>query len=94
VSSSEKYFEQVSSNFFILASEQRLKILLSLLEERSKSSILAKRLGTTPQEAHRNLEKMADAGLIKKRKRRILSCHDIWNVCIHPDSTDEVFLYI
>ena len=64
----DKYLEQVASNFFIFASETRLKILLSLLKKKSKASLLAKDLKNTPQEIHRNMEKMKDVGLIKKER--------------------------
>ena len=64
----EKYLEQVAFNFFIFASENRLRILLSLLKKNSKPSLLATELESTPQEMHRNMEKMSDAGLIKKEK--------------------------
>ncbi len=61
-------YENTASDFLELASEQRLKILFKLLVKKSKMSETAKELGTTKQEAHRNFERLVDAGLIIKDK--------------------------
>lgn len=61
-------YENAASDFLELASEQRLNILFNLLSNKSKISTMAKELGATVQEVHRNFERLADAGLIVKDK--------------------------
>lgn len=52
--------------FLELASEQRLEILLNLLEKKYKISEMSKKLEATIQEVYRNFERLAKAGLITK----------------------------
>lgn len=61
-------YENASSDFLELASEQRLNIIFKLLEKKSKISSMAKELDATVQEVHRNFERLADAGLVIKDK--------------------------
>lgn len=58
--------ENAAKNFLELASEQRLDILLNLLEKKAKVSVMAKKLGATIQEVYRNFERLSRAGLIAK----------------------------
>lgn len=64
----ENLYENAANDFLELASEQRLNILFNLLSNRSKISNMAKEVGATVQEVHRNFERLADAGLISKDK--------------------------
>ena len=49
-----------------LASPQRLEILFKLLEKSSTPTSIAKEIGATKQEVHRNFGRLEDSGLIKK----------------------------
>jgi len=60
------HFENTAKDFLELASEQRLRILFSLLEKKSKIAQMAKELGTTKQEIHRNFERLSKSDLIYK----------------------------
>lgn len=62
----EDLYENTASDFLELASEQRLKIIFALLAKKSKITELAKKLGATKQEVHRNFERLTSAGLITK----------------------------
>ena len=64
----EDIFENASENFLELSSHQRLQILFALLENKSKTSTLAKKLDATNQEVHRNFLRLEDGGLISKNK--------------------------
>ena len=59
-------YEVVSANFLELASEQRLKILSNLNVKPNRVTVLANKLDVTPQEIHRNLERLSDSGFVKK----------------------------
>ena len=59
-------FESIAEYFLELASEQRLRILNELSVRPSRINKLAKKLQVTPQEIHRNLERLAVAGMVKK----------------------------
>ncbi|HEX6562555.1 MAG TPA: winged helix-turn-helix domain-containing protein, partial [Nitrososphaera sp.] len=59
-------YSNTEKTFFELASEQRLSILFRLNEKKAKISQLAKDLNITMQEAHRNVNRLQDAGLIEK----------------------------
>ncbi len=62
-------YEKVSDYFLELASLQRLNILFKLLERnRKRIEPLAKELGATKQEVHRNLVRLGESGLITKTK--------------------------
>ena len=64
----ENFYENAARDFLELSSEQRLYVLFKLLLQKSKISTMAKELGATVQEVHRNVERLTDAGLIKKDK--------------------------
>lgn len=66
-------FANTEKTFFELASEQRLAIIFRLNEKSAKISQLAKDLDITMQEAHRNVGRLQDAGLIEKDPEGIFS---------------------
>jgi len=59
-------YESAANDFLELASEQRLGILLKLLEEKSKISTIAKEIGATVPEVYRNFERLTKADLVMK----------------------------
>ena len=59
-------YESAANDFLELASEQRLGILLKLLEEKSKISTIAKEMGATVPEVYRNFERLMKANLVMK----------------------------
>ena len=59
-------YEKKADDFLELASQQRLGILLRLLDKKSKVSIIAKDLGATVPEVYRNFERLVKADLIAK----------------------------
>jgi len=62
-------YEKVAENFLELASFQRLRILIKLVERsRKRLEPLAKELDATKQEIHRNLVRLEHSGLISKDK--------------------------
>ena len=62
-----EYYNRVAENFLELASTQRLHILFKLMERsRKRIEPLAKELGATKQEIHRNLVRLEHSGLITK----------------------------
>ena len=64
-----KLYDKVAENFLELASFQRLNILYKLLERsRKRIEPLAKELGATKQEIHRNLARLEQSGLIARNK--------------------------
>lgn len=66
-------FANTEKTFFELASEQRLAIIFRLNEKSAKISQLAKDLDITMQEAHRNVTRLQEAGLIEKDPEGIFS---------------------
>jgi len=58
--------EKIAESFLELSSEQRLKIIFSLLEKKSNISNMAKELEATSPEVHRNFTRMLKSGLVKK----------------------------
>lgn len=58
--------EKVATGFLELASEQRLNILLKLQSEKLTITEVAKQLGATVPEVHRNFTRLVKAGLIEK----------------------------
>ena len=58
--------EKTAENFLELSSEQRLKIIFSLIEKKSNISSMAKELEATNPEVHRNFTRMLKAGLVEK----------------------------
>ena len=64
-----EYYNRVAENFLELASTQRLHLLFKLMERsRKRIEPLAKELGATKQEVHRNLVRLGHSGLISKDK--------------------------
>ena len=59
-------YDNASANFLELASSQRLEILFKLLQKRSTATYLAKDIGATKQEVHRNFSRLETSGLIEK----------------------------
>ena len=59
-------YEKTADDFLELASQQRLGILLRLLDKNSKVSIIAKDLDATVPEVYRNFERLVKADLITK----------------------------
>lgn len=64
----ENNYENAADDFLELASEQRLNIIFNLLLKKTKISNMAKEVGATVQEVHRNFERLSTAGLIRKDK--------------------------
>src|SRR5690348_10311943 len=59
-------YEKIADDFLELASQQRLGILLKLLDKKSKVSIIAKDLDATVPEVYRNFERLVKSNLIVK----------------------------
>ncbi len=66
-------FSNTEKTFFELASEQRLAIIFQLYKMNAKISHIAKDLGITMQEAHRNVNRLQDAGFIEKNPEGVFS---------------------
>jgi predicted transcriptional regulator len=75
-------FANTEKTFFELASEQRLAIVFQLNNKSAKISQLAKDLGITMQEVHRNVSRLQDAGLIEKDPEGIFSLTTFGNTII------------
>ena len=75
-------YANTEKTFFELASEQRLAIIFQLNEKSAKISQIAKGLGITMQEAHRNVNRLQDAGLIEKDPEGIFSLTTFGNTII------------
>lgn len=75
-------YADTEKTFFELASEQRLAIIFRLNDKNAKISQLAKDLGITMQEAHRNVNRLQDAGLIEKDPEGIFSLTTFGNTII------------
>ncbi len=64
-----EYYNRVAENYLELASTQRLHLLFKLMERsRKRIEPMAKELGATKQEVHRNLVRLENSGLISKDK--------------------------
>jgi predicted transcriptional regulator len=74
--------ENTEQTFIELASEQRLSILLKLTKQDTKLSQLAKDLGVTMQEVHRNVNRLMEVGLIKKNSEGRFSLTTFGNTII------------
>lgn len=61
-------YDKAAENFLELASSQRLEILFRLLEKNTTATALAKEIGSTKQEVHRNFARLEESGLIEKGK--------------------------
>jgi predicted transcriptional regulator len=66
VEAAENAFANTKMTFFELASEQRLSIIFRLHGKTAKMVHLAKELGATIQEVHRNMNRLQKAGLVEK----------------------------
>ena len=75
-------FANTEKTFFELASEQRLAIVFQLNQKKAKISQIAKELGITMQEAHRNVNRLQDAGLIEKDPEGVFSLTTFGNTII------------
>jgi predicted transcriptional regulator len=75
-------FSNTEKTFFELASEQRLAIIFRLNAKKAKISQLAKDLDITMQEAHRNVSRLQQAGLIEKDPDGIFSLTTFGNTII------------
>ena len=62
----DKDLEKASEDFLELSSEQRLRIMFSLLEKKSNISKMAKEIDATNPEVHRNFNRLLKTGLILK----------------------------
>lgn len=60
-------FDETANYVLDLASPQRLQILFKLLEKSATPTSLAKEIGATKQEVHRNFTRLEESGLIEKR---------------------------
>jgi predicted transcriptional regulator len=58
--------QSISSLFMELASETRFSILMSLSKKSARLSSLSRELNTTAQDIFRNLNRMAEEGLVRK----------------------------
>jgi predicted transcriptional regulator len=74
--------ENTEQTFIELGSEQRLSILLRLTEDDIKLSQLAKDLGVTMQEVHRNVNRLMEVDLIKKNAEGTFSLTTFGNTII------------
>lgn len=61
-----KFYEDSAKDFLELASQQRLRIMLSLLNKPSKPSIIRKELNVTIQEISRNFDRLMKTGFLVK----------------------------
>lgn len=75
-------YANTEKTFFELASEQRLAIIFRLNDKSAKISQLAKDLGITMQETHRNVNRLQEAGLIDKDPEGIFSLTTFGNTII------------
>lgn len=60
-------FDETANYVLDLASPQRMEILFKLLEINSTPTALAKEIGATKQEVHRNFIRLEESGLIEKK---------------------------
>lgn len=75
-------YANTEKTFFELASEQRLSIIFRINEKKAKISQLARDLGITMQEAHRNVNRLQDAGLIEKSPEGVFSLTTFGNTIV------------
>ena len=61
-----KDYQDVADYFFELASKQRLDILQRLAKSPSKITKIAKEIGATVPEVHRNFERLVESSLVEK----------------------------
>lgn len=75
-------YSNTEKTFFELASQQRLAIIFRLNVKKAKISQLAKDLDITMQEAHRNVNRLQQAGLIEKDPEGVFSLTTFGNTII------------
>lgn len=66
LSSEQHPFEKTEKTLFELSNADRLLILSQLQEGRNTLSGLSRRIGIVVQEIHRNMNRLVEAGLVKK----------------------------
>jgi predicted transcriptional regulator len=59
-------FEESERTFIELSNSQRLQIINALKNSRMNLTLIAKHLGITMQEAHRNFNRLMDAGIVTR----------------------------
>ena len=59
-------FEDSEKTFIELSNSQRLQIINALINSSMNLTLIAKHLGITMQEAHRNFNRLMDAGIVSK----------------------------
>ena len=93
-----EYYDRVAENFLELASSQRLHILFKLMERsRKRIEPLAKEIGATKQEIHRNLVRLEQSGLITKDKDgkyTFIALGPANRVAVVDSKTKEVIKYL
>src|ERR1041384_1717762 len=62
----ETVFEDSEKTFIELSNSQRLQIINALTSSKMNLTLIAKHLGITMQEAHRNFNRLAEAGIVSK----------------------------
>lgn len=62
----ESVFEDSEKTFIELSNSQRLQIINALTNSSMNLTLIAKHLGITMQEAHRNFNRLMDAGIVSK----------------------------
>ncbi|HEU5445581.1 MAG TPA: transcriptional regulator [Nitrososphaeraceae archaeon] len=62
----ESVFEDSEKTFIELSNSQRLQIINALINSSMNLTLIAKHLGITMQEAHRNFNRLMDAGIVSK----------------------------
>ena len=83
----ESYLEHTERIFFELASEQRLAILFKLNQGSLKLAKIARDLGVTMQEVHRNVNRLTEAGIIDKDSSGSYFLTTFGNIVIKQIST-------
>ena len=77
--------EGVGSLFFELAGDLRLLMLTKLNQKNQRLSQLATELNATMQEAHRNMTRLIEAGLVAKgREGELVNC--LWQNSSNVDA--------
>lgn len=62
----ETVFEDSEKTFIELSNSQRLQIINALINSKMNLTLIAKHLGITMQEAHRNFNRLMEAGIVSK----------------------------
>ena len=72
-SNNSEPFANMESTLFEIANSERLSILFRLKEEKSNLSRLSRDLKILVQEVHRNINRLLEAGLVKKESASLYS---------------------